>query len=62
MVNFWSISMFLVLLEPVNRADSKYVFAVWVGSQVRAIYSVDPYVFPCDLAVQIDFFAFLACL
>ena len=54
--------MLLALLEPVNRADSKYVFAVWVGSQVRAIYSVDPYVFPCDLAVQIDFFAFLACL
>jgi len=30
--------MFLVLLEPVNRADSKYVFAVWIGSQVREIY------------------------
>ena len=30
--------MFLVLLEPVNRADSKYAFAVWIGSQVREIY------------------------
>ena len=30
--------MFLVLLEPVNRADSKYVFAVWIRSQVREIY------------------------
>ena len=38
MVNFFSISMFLVLLEPVNRADSKYVFAVWKESQIREIY------------------------
>ena len=38
MVNFWSISLLLVLLEPVNRADSKYVFAVWIGSQIREIY------------------------
>ena len=37
MVNFWSISMLLVLLEPVNRADFKYVFAVWIGSQIREI-------------------------
>ena len=38
MVNFFSISMLLVLLEPVNHADSKYVFAVWIGSQIREIY------------------------
>ena len=30
--------MLLVLLEPVNRADPKLVFAVWIGSQVREIY------------------------
>ena len=30
--------MFLVLLEPVNRADSKYVFAYWIESQIREIY------------------------
>ena len=30
--------MLLVLLEPVYRADSKYVFAVWIGSQIREIY------------------------
>ena len=35
---YLSISMLLVLLEPVNRADSKYVFAVWIGSQIREIY------------------------
>ena len=28
MINYWSISMLLVLLEPVNRAEFKYVFAV----------------------------------
>ena len=33
-----SISMLLVLLEPVYRADSKYVFAVWIWSQIREIY------------------------
>ena len=27
----------LVLLEAVNRADFKYVFAVWIGSQIREI-------------------------
>ena len=34
--------MLLVLLEPVNCADSKYVFAFWIESQifgkVRKIY------------------------
>ena len=30
--------MLLVLLEPVNCADPKYVFAVWIGSQIREIY------------------------
>ena len=34
MVSFGGISMLLVLLEPVNRADSKYAFAVWIGSQI----------------------------
>ena len=29
--------MLLVLLEPLNRADFKYVFAVWIGSQIREI-------------------------
>ena len=38
MVNFLSISMLLVLLEPVNHAGSKYVFAVWIVSQIREIY------------------------
>ena len=32
MVNFWSISMLLVLLEPVNPADSKYVCIVWIAN------------------------------
>ena len=32
MINYWSMSMLLVLLEPVNRADFKYVFAVWIGT------------------------------
>ena len=30
--------MLSVLLEPVNRADSKYVFAVWIVIQIREIY------------------------
>ena len=38
MVNYFSISMLLVLLESVNRANSKYVLAVWMGSQIREIY------------------------
>ena len=29
--------MLLVLLEPVNSADSKYVFAYWIESQIREI-------------------------
>ena len=29
--------MLLVLLEPVNRADFKYVCIVWIGSQIRKI-------------------------
>ena len=30
--------MLLILLEPVNCADSKYVFAYWIESQIREIY------------------------
>ena len=41
MVIFLSISISLVLLEPVNRADSKYVFAVWIGSQIQEIFTAD---------------------
>ena len=39
MINFLSISMLLVLLEPVNHADSKYVF----GSQIRKIENTHNY-------------------
>ena len=35
MINVWSISMLLVLLEPVNHADVKYVFVVWLGRQIK---------------------------
>ena len=30
--------MLLVRLEPVNRADSKYLFAYWIESQIQEIY------------------------
>ena len=33
--HFWSVSILLVLLEPVNGADFKYVFVVWIGRQIR---------------------------
>ena len=36
--HFWSVSILLVLLEPVNGADFKYVFVVWIGRQIREIY------------------------
>ena len=41
MVNFWSISMFLVLLEPVSHAEFKYVCIVWIGNQIREIFTAD---------------------
>ena len=41
MVNFWSISMFLVLLKPVSRAEFKYVCIVWIGNQIREIFTAD---------------------
>ena len=36
---FLVIAMLSVLFEPVpvNHADFKYVFAVWIGSQIREI-------------------------
>ena len=33
--------MLLVLLEPVNRADFKYTCVVWIGSQIREIFTAD---------------------
>ena len=39
MVNFWSISMFLVLLEPVSHAEFKYVCIVWIGNQILEIFT-----------------------
>ena len=39
MVNFWSISMFLVPLEPVSHAEFKYVFIVWIGNQILEIFT-----------------------
>ena len=34
--------MLLVLLEPVNRADSKYVCIVWIGNLIlREIFTAD---------------------
>ena len=41
MVNFLSFSLLLVLLEPVNRADFKYACVVWIGSQIREIFTAD---------------------
>ena len=41
MVNFWSISMFLVLLEPVSHAEFKYVCIVWIGNQILEIFTAD---------------------
>ena len=41
MVNFWSISMFLVLLEPVSHAEFKYVCIIWIGNQIREIFTAD---------------------
>ena len=33
--------MLLVLLEPVNCADFKYVCIVWIGSQIWEIFTAD---------------------
>ena len=41
MINFWSILMFLVLLKPVSRAEFKYVCIVWIGNQIREIFTAD---------------------
>jgi len=41
MINFWSISISMVLLEPVNHADFKYTCIVWIGSQIREKFTAD---------------------
>ena len=41
MVIFLSISILLVLLEPVNHANFKYACVVWIGSQIREIFTAD---------------------
>ena len=33
--------MFLVLLKPVSRAEFKYVCIVWIGNQIREIFTAD---------------------
>ena len=41
MVNFLSISMLVVLLEPGNSAEFKYVCIVWIGNQTREIFTAE---------------------
>ena len=58
MVNFWSISMFLVLLEPVSHAEFKYVCIVWIGNQIREICTADSRKMSFEADFYTDFFQF----
>ena len=58
MVNFWSISMFLVLLEPVSHAEFKYVCIVWIENQILEIFTADSRKMSFWAGFYADFFQF----